>query len=304
MLADGADVDLYARSAFADLVPAGVSVKSLERSELRKLFTQDIEGHEETQRSFAAYAAIYSWLGSQEPAFVTALCRVSAGRAQFFPFRPMGTQARLHQVDHYLSCLNLREEIQREPIVQLRAEAIRWRADFWNGHRLSGRPVLALGAGSGAREKNWPEEFFLRVADWWRSMTGGAVVLPVGPVEEERGGIERLSRRCVTASGLPLAQLAAVLGGSDLYLGNDSGVSHLASAVGVRTVVLFGPSNVAQWQPRGKRVTILRRSIHCSPCEIPVMKSCGHRSCLLELSPEEVIQTLRQLPEVLTLTRR
>ena len=79
-------------------------------------------------------------------------------------------------------------------------------------------------------------------------------MLPVGPVEEERGGVDRLSRHCVTVSGLRLAQLAALIAGSDLYLGNDSGVSHLAAAVSVRTVALFGPSDIEQWSPRGTRV--------------------------------------------------
>jgi ADP-heptose:LPS heptosyltransferase len=125
----------------------------------------------------------------------------------------------------------------------------------------------------------------------------------VGPVEQERGGIERLSRHCVTISDLHLAQLAALISGSDLYLGNDSGVSHLAGAVGTRTAALFGPSDIEQWAPRGPRVTILRHRVHCAPCKISAMKNCSHRSCLTALPPDEVIERLAQLPEVLTLTR-
>jgi ADP-heptose:LPS heptosyltransferase len=301
LLAEAVHVDVYARSEFADLVPEGIAVHSLEQAAIRKLFTAEVDTDEEAQSFFGNYATVYSWLGSRQADFVRRITAASFGRAQIFPFRPAG--ARIHQVDHYLSCLRIGGTLKGQPAIQLRAEAIRWRADFWRKHKLNGHPVLVIGAGSGAREKNWPEEFFVRVVRWWRTATGGDVVLPVGIVEQERGGIEQLSRHCVTISGLHLAQLAALLAGSDLYLGNDSGVSHLAAAVDVRTVALFGPSDIEQWAPRGTRVTLVRRSFDCSPCETSAMKSCPHHSCLTALSPDEVIQTLAHLPEVLTLTR-
>jgi len=301
LLAEAREVDVYARREFADLVPEAVTVKSLEQSAIRTLFTPGVEPEDEAQRFFADYSVIYSWLGSQQVDFVRRITRASFGRAQVFPFRPV--RPKLHQADHYLSCLGIDRMPHRQPVIQLRAEAIRWRADFWKKNHLDGRPVLALGAGSGAREKNWPEAFFVRVVNWWRTATGGDVVLPVGPVEQERGGIERLARQCVTISEVDLARLAALIAASDLYLGNDSGVSHLAGAVGTRTAALFGPSDSEQWAPRGPRVTILRRHVHCAPCAILAMKNCSHRSCLTALSPDEAIQTLAQLPEVLTLTR-
>jgi ADP-heptose:LPS heptosyltransferase len=301
LITEAGQVDVYARREFADLVPEGVTVKSLERSAIRRLFTPGVEPEDEAQRFFADYSVIYSWLGSQQADFVRRITRASFGRAQVFPFRPAGRG--VHQVDHYLSCLGIDRMPQRQPVIQLGDEAIRWRADFWTKHKLNGRPVLALGAGSGAREKNWPEEFFVRVVNWWRTATRGDVVLPVGPVEQERGGTERLSQHCVTISDLHLAQVAALIAASDLYLGNDSGVTHLAGAVGIRTAALFGPSDIEQWAPRGARVTIIRHRVHCAPCEIPTMKNCLHRLCLTALSADEVIQRLAELPEVLTLTR-
>jgi len=301
LLAEAGEVDVYARRDFADLVPEGVTIKSLEQTAIRRLFAPGVEPEDEARRFFADYSVIYSWMGCQQADFVRRITLASFGRAQVFPFRPTGRG--VHQVDHYLNCLGIDRIPQRQPVIHLRAEAIRWRADFWTKHKLNGRPVLALAAGSGAREKNWPEKFFVRVVNWWRTATGGDVVLLVGPVEQERGGIERLSQHCVPVSDLHLAELAALIAASDLYLGNDSGVSHLAGAVGIRTAALFGPSDIEQWAPRGPRMTILRHHVHCAPCEIPTMKNCSHRSCLTALSPDAVIQRLAQLPEVLTLTR-
>jgi ADP-heptose:LPS heptosyltransferase len=160
-----------------------------------------------------------------------------------------------------------------------------------------------IAPGSGAREKNWPEEFFLTVVTWWLQAVNGAVVLLTGPVEEEWGGTERLRHSCIVASDLTLSRAAALLARCDVYLGNDSGITHLAAIAGVRTVALFGPSNSRQWAPRGRRVTIVSRNIKCSPCQIPMMKSCPHHSCLSELHPKDVIGVMAALPEVVTLTR-
>jgi ADP-heptose:LPS heptosyltransferase len=140
------------------------------------------------------------------------------------------------------------------------------------------------------------------VIRWWRQEIGGTVLLILGAVEQERGGSELLENECVVARGLRLAQTAALLARSDLYLGNDSGISHLVAALGVRTLALFGPSDARQWAPRGEKVNVLRRAIDCSPCTEPTMKACPHRACLTELHPQEIITMLANVPEVVTLT--
>ena len=299
-LADDAQVDLLARGEFAAIVPNPVKVTSLECYEVRRLFAPDACRDEGLRKFFGGYSAVYSWLGSQLPEFVDQLRRLSNRRAQFFAFRPSGGP--IHQMDYYRCCLNLAPD-GALPLVHLRGEAISWCQQFWIGHKLCHRPVLAIAPGSGAREKNWPEESYLAVMRWWRERTGGEVIVVVGPVEAERGGVERLSACAIVARSLELSELAALLGRCDLYLGNDSGVSHLAAAVGVRTVALFGPSDEREWAPRGKKVTVLRRDIECSPCSNDAMKSCRHRACLNHLTAQQVIDHLAKLPELATLTR-
>ena len=300
-LAERAPLDLFAQSRFADVAPEGVAVRSLERPEINKLFASESLDDESVKSFLGAYDAVFSWLGGRSERFASRLQALTGSRARLFPFRPATPQG--HQADYYLSCLNRGEVLPSQPMIALRREAILWRDDFCARHALDQRPVLAIAPGSGAREKNWPEDFFLGVAQWWHAATGGAVTLLAGPVEQERGGIEKLRRCCLVADELRLSQAAALVSRCTVYLGNDSGMSHLAAALGVRTVAIFGPSDVRQWAPRGDKVTIVRRNIACSPCSEPMMKSCLHRACLRELLSRDVIRVLAALPEVVTLTR-
>jgi len=300
-LSRGNRVDLYTHSEFADLVPSDVAVRSLESAEISSLFVETTPRDSRLHDQFGAYAAVYSWMGSQQPVFVDRLQAASHGRSKIFPFRPAA--ATEHQAEYYLRCLGLSAAVQSEPVIGLRDEALRWCENFWTDNSLQGRAVLTIAPGSGAREKNWPEECFLAVANWWGARTRGIAMLLVGPVEAARGGIDRLREDCLAVSDLTLSQVAAVINRSTVYLGNDSGITHMASTIGVPTVALFGPSNPRQWAPRGRRVTVISRQVHCSPCSNSTMKSCPHRACLSELSAEEVIDVMRKLPEVASLTR-
>jgi len=111
---------------------------------------------------------------------------------------------------------------------------------------------LAVHPGSGSPAKNWPSERFLEVA---RNLSGGRAWLLVrGPAE----GASPLSRGAVDARQWPLRVLGAVLARAGLFLGNDSGVAHLAAAAGAPTLVLYGPTDPALWAPVGPAVVTLR----------------------------------------------
>lgn len=300
-LTESSSVEIFAQSQFDDIVPAQVAVRSLERSEISKLFIAEPAQDEVLRDFFDAYDAVYSWLGSRNQSFVRRLQALTSGRAQIFSLSPETYEG--HQVDYYLSCINRVGDGPRQPTIELRQSAIHWREAFWADHALDQYPVLAIAPGSGAREKNWPAEFFFGIVQWWRMKVRGRIVLVVGPVEKERGGIQGLRSSCLIVEDLRLSQAAALLERCTVYLGNDSGMSHLAAALGVRTVALFGPSDPKQWAPRGDKVSVVRRHLSCSPCSRPILKSCSHRACLRELYPDDVSDAMATLPEVLTLTR-
>jgi ADP-heptose:LPS heptosyltransferase len=115
---------------------------------------------------------------------------------------------------------------------------------------------LAAHPGSGAARKNWPPERFGEVM---RASAGGdAWLLVRGPADEAAVAPLQAAPGAVVADGLPLRVLGAILGRAGSYLGNDSGVSHLAAAFGAPTLALFGPTDPGVWSPVGPRVRTLR----------------------------------------------
>ncbi|HLA79426.1 MAG TPA: glycosyltransferase family 9 protein [Vicinamibacteria bacterium] len=114
---------------------------------------------------------------------------------------------------------------------------------------------LALHPGSGSPRKNWPAEAFAAAA---QALTAGRPWLLVeGPADQAAAAALR-SPNSVSAQALPPRVLGAILAQAGLFLGNDSGVSHLAAAWGAPTLALFGPTDPAVWGPVGPRVATLR----------------------------------------------
>lgn len=296
-------VDLYARREFACLLPDSITVRSLNSSEVTALFQARSDHCDKVLERWKQYDAVYSWHGSGHPEVMHRLRNLTRDHAHFFRFRPLRFSG--HQSDYYLACLPSQPAVayEQEKLIAIREDARRWAEQFWLEHALNDRPILALGPGSGAREKNWSAEFFLEAAQWWRGVTEGEILVLIGPVERERGELGQLPGACLDPGQLSLGHVTALLERSLVYLGNDSGISHLAGAVGVRTVVLFGPTEPRQWAPRGRNVLVLRKGLACSPCNDELIKTCPHHACLLDLRPREVIAALAALPEVVTLTR-
>jgi ADP-heptose:LPS heptosyltransferase len=106
---------------------------------------------------------------------------------------------------------------------------------------------LALHPGSGSPRKNWPAEHFVALAR--RVRPGQRWLVALGPADVALAGPFRREAACMIAEGLPLRALGALLADAGLFVGNDSGVSHLAAAWGAPTVALFGPTDARVWAP-------------------------------------------------------
>lgn len=108
---------------------------------------------------------------------------------------------------------------------------------------------LVIHPGAGNPRKRWDRRGFLALADGWVRRGGEAVVL-LGPVERDETDMWRRSGVSVVV-GLDLLATAALLESAGTFVGNDSGIAHLAGIVRCRGVVLFGPTRPERWRPLG-----------------------------------------------------
>jgi heptosyltransferase III len=121
-------------------------------------------------------------------------------------------------------------------------------------------PTLALHPGSGSTKKNWPITSWLRllkaIDDLW-----SRIYLVIGEADLAVYGslqAKLLSSKIYVLRLVGLRELANRLAKSHLFVGHDSGVTHLAAALGVPTIALFGPTDPAIWRPLGAHVKVLQ----------------------------------------------
>ena len=249
---------LVAQPALLDLVelPA-LATASIDRREIADLFAVDAETAPATRALFEGFDSVYSWTGFGNPDFSQRLAATSRGRLSVFRFR--GMLRGEHAADYYARCVGVAPSPLGAP--SIRRDQV-WLTAFKQRHHLDARRVLVVHPGSGSPSKNW-QGFEPMILGWCRRHAD-TIVLLRGPAEA-RDSIRNVPE-VIAVDGLSLPQVAALLGDSALYLGNDSGISHLAGAVGARAVVLFGPSDPSVWAPRGERVHVVYAPTPCTAC--------------------------------------
>jgi ADP-heptose:LPS heptosyltransferase len=117
------------------------------------------------------------------------------------------------------------------------------------------RSFLAVHPGSGSPDKTWPAARFASLLD---ALGAERFLIVEGPADAEAAAALRARGGATTARGLPARVLGAALARAAAYVGNDSGVTHLAAACGAPTVALYGPTDPGVWAPVGGRVAIVR----------------------------------------------
>jgi heptosyltransferase-2 len=121
------------------------------------------------------------------------------------------------------------------------------------------KPVVALHPGSGSETKNWPIENWQEFGEHLFS-AGHTVLVVAGEADEDRVRLLESAWKEKPArfvKHLALPRLAGLFENA-LFLGHDSGISHIAAAVGARCILLFGPTNPAIWAPMNEGVTVLQ----------------------------------------------
>ncbi len=251
-------------------------VQSIEAGPLAGFFARGGQLVEALVDYFSEFDLILSYLYDPDGIFRTnvALCT----GAQFITGLHRADEAvGLHAAKVYLQPLERLAIFDADPVPRL---VLTPRSSALNSQPSTLNP-LAVHPGSGSDRKNWPEPKWAELLRHLADATDANLLLVGGEAEGER--LQRLAAvlppaRTQVAQSLPLAELARRLAGCCGFIGHDSGISHLAAAVGLPCLLLWGDTREEIWRPPGERVVVLR-----------------HRDGLARLPVAEVVERLRGL---------
>lgn len=219
---------------------AGIAAAShdIDRAEFHTIFSEISDG---LRRFLGQYGRAVVWMRDDDGSIREGLRDCGVGDVVLEPGLPPAAWRR-HASEYYLERLGL------PPTLLPRMEFPASTEEY----------EIVLHPGSGSRDKNWPAERFLELAKCIEAR-GRDVVWCLGPAERE--DLELLERLGTTKRlpALSLVELGSVLSAAGGYVGNDSGITHLAGAVGCPVVALFGVTDPRVWAPLGEHVHVLRQ---------------------------------------------
>lgn len=189
------------------------------------------------------------------------------------------------------------------PTMHLDCDSVKAAKDYV-ASRLPGtfhRPLLAVAPGARWPTKRWPVERFAAVAQALARETGAAVVVLGGADESELASALRdhLDVPVINVAGiLPLMQSAAMLSRCRLLISNDSGLMHMATALRVPVVAIFGPTvEEFGFYPFKARAEVVSETLSCRPCSTKGSMRCPriHHACMQDVSSTRVLAVARNL---------
>jgi heptosyltransferase-2 len=174
---------------------------------------------------------------------------------------------------------------------------------FYSKHSLTSEDkLIGLCIGAYWPTKRWPAVYFTSLAELLQDR-GYTPVLLGGhkelSVEEEI--LNTLKKPVLSCVGNSLPESAALLQRCQAVVGGDSGLTHMAHALGVPSVIIYGPTN-HKLHSFGENVKVLTALIKCRPCSSEGQRKCpkSHHDCMRLVSPEKVLDALRDLVNLKT----
>jgi heptosyltransferase-3 len=234
------------------------AVRSIEYAALSRFFARNAELPSELRDYFGGFDLILSYLYDPDQIFENNLRQCGAQKILRGPAQIDKNAHAAWQLAQPLQELGIN-------VTDLAAKVFPSDADREFAHRFLENcesPILALHPGSGSEKKNWPIDDWVELAK--NSLNAKILFRTLIFVSGEADENEMARLRILFehepqvrfAHQLPLPQLAAVLEQST-FIGHDSGISHLASAAGARTLILFGPTDPKVWAPQNEDVRVL-----------------------------------------------
>lgn len=241
------------RAVFAHHPQYAARVIDVERWELYRLFQPQPSLSAEMAAFFRRFTHIVSYVPASDDTLARNLQRYSSGEVHTWrPHPPAGVHITTHLLHPVMQMAP--QPYNASPQVYLDPAAVATAADFWQTAGLPADGVIAWHPGSGGRAKLWPRQGWHQLIHW--AARHGLPGLHVRGPAEEIPLDDLPAWPC--AANLPLPLLAALLARCHLVVSHDSGISHLAAAVGTSTLSLFGPTDPMVWGPRSPRACVLR----------------------------------------------
>lgn len=207
-----------------------------------------------------------------------------------------------HQVHYWLSMLRATLGVAGDPgdyaVTPSAATRARMREWLAARRRRADRPLIALSpAAAFGPAKEWPAAKYAELIANLARRFGAECVMIGAPAERARClQVLRLSGEepLIAAGETGVGELIALLSLCQGFAGNDSGAMHLAGALGIPTVAVFGSTNPARTGPLGPKTRVLYEALECSPC---LARHCrfGHYNCLYAIEPPRVVRALEEL---------
>ncbi len=222
--------------------------RSIEARPLARFFARNAKLDEEWSAYFESFNVIISYLYDPDDIFKTNIGRAS--KAQFIQAQHRPNESEdAHATTVFLKPLENFAVFDADPVPRLSfPKAI-------SGSWIAAHP------GSGSEKKNWPSEKWKQLLEDTLAKSAANILLVSGEAEGER--VVQMAKslpqsRIRVAHNIPLVELASMLAGCNVFVGHDSGITHIASALEIPAVVLWGPSKESIWRPLGSHVQVLK----------------------------------------------
>lgn len=239
---------------------------SIEARSLAGFFARNGELSTDLADYFSEFDIIVSYLYDPDEIFKTNVGRCSPAQFIACPHRP-DERGSVHASKVFLKPLERLAIFEADPVPRLRLSSTNQAPAAESSEpapptvaQTAGATRLALHPGSGSERKNWPEARWAELLQRIVNLTPFGLLLVGGEAEGER--LQRLGAalppaRTRVAQSLPLPHLARLLAQCQGFVGHDSGIAHMAAALGVPALLLWGASKESVWRPPGDRVLIL-----------------------------------------------
>ncbi|HCJ66319.1 MAG TPA: hypothetical protein DHV62_03095 [Elusimicrobia bacterium] len=227
-------------------------IKSFDQLGMSSFFVKESNLPEKLVKYFGKFDIIFAFLKDEEEIFKKNLQKW--GLKDFYLFSPY-PYGNMHILDYYnnlIHYLGLKNSQTKTFFLQRHKNQTRYHLRGDNSDNS-----IAIHPGAGSKKKCWPAKYFAEIIDWLEKKHIMKTLLISGPADENttREVVSHLEKtKPEIIRNRTLSELALLFNHCSLYLGNDSGITHLAAFTGIPTVAIFNQENAKIWSPQGRNV--------------------------------------------------